>query len=160
MTGVQTCALPISAGPAWTRLTTILFAVVAVVTLALGVVLLVVGESPARPLGVTVTTLLGVAMGLQASVARFIAIKDVTTVVVTSTITGLAADSIFGSGKSRAGDGGSARRASAVVTILAGAAAGAALLQWHLGTGLLLAGGLIAAVTIVGGLHARGATAS
>lgn len=142
------------AGLAWTRLTTILFSVVAVVTLALAVLLIVDGEAPSRPVAVTVTTLLGGVMGLQASVARFIAIKDVTTVVVTSTITGLAADSIFGSGKSRSGDGGSGRRFTAVVAILAGAAAGAALLHWHLGAGLVLAGVLIGGVTIVGALHA------
>ena len=53
------------AGGAWTRLTTALFTLVAVVMLALAVVLLVVG-TPARPLEVTVTTLLGAAMGAQA----------------------------------------------------------------------------------------------
>ena len=73
-----------------------------------------------RWLALTVTTLLGGAMGAQAATARFIAVKDVTTVVVTSTITGLAADSVLGSGKG----GGSARRALAVVLILAGAAVG------------------------------------
>lgn len=148
-----------AAAAAWTRLTTILFAIVGLVTLALAVVLFVAGETPERPLGITVTTLLGAVMGLQAAVARFIAIKDVTTVVVTSTITGLAADSMLGSGKSRAGAGGSGRRFTAVVSILAGAAAGAALLQWHLGAGLLLAGVLIVGVTVVGALHARPASA-
>ena len=34
------------------------------------------------------------AMGMQAAAARHIAVKDVTTVVVTSTITGLAADTL------------------------------------------------------------------
>jgi len=136
---------------AWTRLTTLLFLLVALVTIALAVVLLVVGDAPGRALGVTVTTLVGAAMGVQAATARFIAVKDVTTVVVTSTITGLAADSVLGSGKG----GGSARRASAVVLILAGAALGAALLRWHLGAGLLAAGVLILGATVVGAAHAR-----
>lgn len=143
------------ASAAWTPLSTGLLAAVGVVTLALAIVLLVVGEEPERALGVTVTTLLGAVMGLQAATARFIAVKDVTTVVVTSTITGLAADSLLGSGKARAEGGGSGRRFLAVALILAGAAAGAALLHWHLGAGLVLAGVLILGVALVGGLHAR-----
>ncbi|MBZ5734668.1 DUF1275 domain-containing protein [Nocardioides sp. TRM66260-LWL] len=143
------------AGVAWTSRTTVLFALVGVVTLGLAVLLLVDGEEPARAVGVTVTTLLGAVMGVQAATARVIAVKDVTTVVVTSTITGLAADSVLGSGKARAAGGGSGRRFLAVALILAGAAAGAALLQWHLGAGLVLAGVLIVGVTLVGGLHAR-----
>jgi uncharacterized membrane protein YoaK (UPF0700 family) len=141
------------AGGAWTDLTTWLFATVGVVTLALAVALFVAGEEPARPLGITVTTLLGAAMGVQAATARFIAVKDVTTVVVTSTITGLAADSRFGSG---VGSGGhSVRRASAVVLILAGAAVGALLLRWHLGAGLVLAAAVILVATAVGAVHQR-----
>ncbi len=141
------------AAGAWTPLTTWLFGGVGLVTLALAVVLMVVGDDPARPLGVTVTTLLGAAMGAQAATARFIAVKDVTTVVVTSTITGLAADSWLGSGQGSGGH--SLRRALAVVLILAGAAAGAALLRWHLGAGLLLAALVILAATYVGAAHHR-----
>jgi uncharacterized membrane protein YoaK (UPF0700 family) len=138
------------AAGAWTGRTTVLFTLVALVVTGLGVTLLLVG-TPERWLQVTVTTLLGAAMGVQAATARFIAVKDVTTVVVTSTITGLAADSVLGSGKG----GGSSRRILAVVLILAGAAAGAALLHWHLGAGLILAGGVILLATLVGALHAR-----
>jgi uncharacterized membrane protein YoaK (UPF0700 family) len=138
------------AAGAWTTRTTVLFTLVGLVTLGLGVVLLL-EPGPPRWLQVTVTTLLGAAMGVQAATARFIAVKDVTTVVVTSTITGLAADSFLGGGKG----GGTSRRALAVVLILAGAAAGAALLHWHLGSGLLLAGGVVLVVTLVGALHGR-----
>jgi uncharacterized membrane protein YoaK (UPF0700 family) len=141
-----------SAG-AWTALTTWLFAGVGVVTLGLAVVLFVAGDEPGRGLGVVVTTLLGAAMGTQAATARFIAVKDVTTVVVTSTITGLAADSPLGSGQG----GGSVRRAAAVGLILLGAAVGAALLHWHLGAGLVLAGVVILVATGVGALHDRAA---
>lgn len=135
---------------AWTRLTTALFAFVALVMIALAVVLLLGGDTPTHPLQVTVTTLLGVAMGVQASAARFIGVKDVTTVVVTSTITGLAADSLLGSGRG----GGTGRRLLAVVLIIGGACVGAALLRWHLGAGLVLAGMIVATVTLVGALHA------
>lgn len=140
-------------GGAWTPLTTRLFGGVGLVTLALAVLLFATGDAPGRGLGVTVTTLLGGAMGVQAAAARFVAVKDVTTVVVTSTITGLAADSRLGSG---VGSGGhSVRRTTAVVLILAGAAAGALLLRWHLGAGLLLAGVVIVVATVVGGVHGR-----
>ncbi|WP_370248693.1 YoaK family protein [Nocardioides sp.] len=142
------------ATPGWSRITTVLFGLVAVVSLALTAVLLA-DETPVEPVALTVTALLGAAMGLQAAVARFLAVKDVTTVVVTSTITGLAADSRLGSGKAHADGGGSGRRFTAVVAILAGAAVGAALLQWHLGAGLGLAAALIAVTTLVGALHAR-----
>jgi uncharacterized membrane protein YoaK (UPF0700 family) len=137
------------AGPAWTRGTTVLFGAVAVLMLVLAVVLFVAGDEPARTVMVTVTTLAALAMGIQAAAARHIAIKDVTTVVVTSTLTGLAADSAFGSGKG----GGSVRRFAAVGLILLGAAVGALLLQAHLGWGLLVAGVLIATATAVGHLH-------
>jgi uncharacterized membrane protein YoaK (UPF0700 family) len=139
------------AGGAWTHLTTALLSGVGAVMLGLALWLLIGGEDPARGVQVTVTTLLGAAMGAQAATARFIAVKDVTTVVVTSTITGLAADSVLGSGKG----GGSSRRALAVALILAGAAVGAALLHWHLGAGLVLAGAIVLVATAVGSTHAK-----
>ena len=139
----------------WTGLTTTLFLSVGLVCLGLAGVLFAVGDHPDPAVGLPVTTLLGAAMGLQAATARFVAVKDVTTVVVTSTITGLAADSTLGSGRARAEGGGSGRRFLAVVLILAGAAAGAALLTIHVGAGLLLAAVLILAATLVGSTHGR-----
>ena len=140
-----------SAGPGWTGRTTVLFSIVTLVMLTIAVLLLVMEDDLSRPVGVSITTVLGAAMGVQAATARFIAVKDVTTVVVTSTITGLAADSVLGSGKG----GGSGRRASAVILILAGAFAGAGLLTWHLGSALLVAGAITAVVTLLGATHAR-----
>ncbi|WP_082552959.1 YoaK family protein [Phycicoccus sp. Root101] len=140
-----------SAGPGWTARTTVLFTIVGVLMLGVAALLLAIEEDVSPPLRVTVTTVLGAAMGIQAATARFIAVKDVTTVVVTSTLTGLAADSVLGSGKGA----GSARRTAAVILILAGAFAGGALLKWHLGGGLLLAGSITLAVTLLGALHAR-----
>ncbi|MDH2414984.1 YoaK family protein [Nocardioides sp. CER19] len=139
------------AGPAWSPRTTALFASVAVVMLALAAVLFAAGDEPARPVQVTVTTLAALAMGVQAAAARHVAVKDVTTVVVTSTITGLAADSPFGSGKG----GGTIRRFAAVALILVGAGIGVLLLKVHLGWALLLAGVVIAAATALGAWHER-----
>ncbi|MGZ4452223.1 MAG: DUF1275 family protein [Nocardioides sp.] len=136
----------------WHGRTTAIFGLVAFLMLALGLGLLLVDErTPSRAEEITVTTIAALAMGLQAAAARLVAVKDVTTVVVTSTITGLAADSYFGSGKG----GGTARRAIAVLAIIAGAVAGAALLKWHTGAGLLLAGVVIALATWIGDLHDR-----
>lgn len=135
----------------WSGRTTWLFASVGLVELALAGALLLAGDDPSRALGLVTTTLLGAAMGVQAATARFVAVKDVTTVVVTSTLTGLAADSVLGSGKG----GGSGRRALAVGLIVAGAAAGAALLRWHLAAGLVLAGAVVLGCTLVGAWHDR-----
>jgi uncharacterized membrane protein YoaK (UPF0700 family) len=66
---------------------------------------------------------LAVAMGIQNSTARKLAVPDLTTTVLTLTITGIAADSaIAGGSGSKAG-----RRLTAVGAMLAGAVAGAAL---------------------------------
>jgi len=135
----------------WHGRTTALFGSVAAIMLGLGVLLLVAGNHPPRAIEILSTTLAALAMGTQAATARVIAVKDVTTVVVTSTITGLAADSVFGSGRG----GGTVRRAIAILAILAGAAVGALLLKWHLGAGLLLAGVLIAAAAVIGDWHDR-----
>jgi uncharacterized membrane protein YoaK (UPF0700 family) len=139
------------AGPGWTRRTTVLFALVALTMLVVAAVLFALDDFT-EPVALTITTVLGAAMGVQAATARFIAVKDVTTVVVTSTITGLAADSVLGSGK---GTGQSLRRFSAVLLILAGAASGAALLKWELGAGLVLSGVITLVVTVLGAVHAR-----
>jgi len=140
----------------WSRATTVVLGIVGVVVLAVGVVLDVADE-PARPLEVTCTTLLGIAMGMQAAAARVVAVKDVTTVVVTSTLTGLAADSVLGAGTAQ---GASLRRAAAVVLIIAGAALGAALLKVNDGAGLAVAGAVILVVAVAGALHRRVAVAA
>lgn len=139
------------AASGWTGRITGLFAAVGLIMVALAIVLFLSDEELGETTGIFVSTLLAAAMGIQAAAARFIAVKDVTTVVVTSTITGLAADSFLGTGKG----GGSGRRSLAVVLILAGAAVGAATIQVHLGLGLLIAGVIALGVTIAGAAHAR-----
>lgn len=67
---------------------------------------------------------LGIAMGIQNATARKLAVPDMTTTVLTLTITGTAADSSLAGGKgSLAG-----RRFIAVATMLVGALIGAALI--------------------------------
>ena len=86
---------------------------------------------------------LGAAMGIQNAAARKIAVPDLTTTVLTLTITGIAADSALAGGPgSKAGS-----RLTAVVTMLAGALIGALLVR-HAPIWYPLA---IALVTIVSG---------
>ena len=119
----------------WSRRTTLLLGLVAVVQVALYILLLVAGDHPAHAVMVTTTTAAAAGMGVQAATARHLAVKDLSTVVVTSTLTGLAADSVLGSNKAPWRGGGTVRRLAAVTLILLGALAGAVLLQAQLGLG-------------------------
>ncbi len=81
-----------------------------------------VGPSGAGRFGIIV--LLGVGTGLQNATVRRLAIPDLTTTVLTLTITGLAADSALAGGDHPR----QARRLSSVVAMLAGALVGGALM--------------------------------
>ncbi|GIG28884.1 YoaK family protein [Cellulomonas marina] len=124
----------------WSGRSTGTFAATGVLALGLGVAALLEPPAERTVWAFAVTTVLAVAMGLQAATARRLAVKDVTTVVVTSTLTGLAADSRLAGGTGA----GWARRLLAVVLILAGAGVGALLLhvggQSGVGTGMVIAG--------------------
>ncbi|MER7282645.1 YoaK family protein [Dactylosporangium sp. NPDC000244] len=137
----------------WSWRTTGLLTLTAGLLLACGAVLLGVTD-PAKSMQVTVATVLGAAMGVQAATARHIAVKDVTTVVVTSTITAWAAGLTLPPA-AHADQGLGTRRVTAVVLILGGAAVGAALLHWHASAGLLVAGLIVAAVAVLGGRISR-----
>ncbi|WP_405192082.1 YoaK family protein [Streptomyces anthocyanicus] len=97
---------------------------------------------------------LALAMGAQAATARHLAVRDVTTVVVTSTLTGLAADSRLGAARGR----GALRRTAAVALIVAGAAAGALLCQVHEGLAVAAAACVVLAVTALGSRAAPATT--
>ncbi|WP_062132270.1 YoaK family protein [Demequina aestuarii] len=129
----------------WSHKTTVLFSIVSAVLVASAITAAIESELP-HVLTFAITTALGAAMGLQAAVARHIAVKDVTTVVVTSTITGLAADSFAG------GEGLNfwKRRMGAILLIGAGACVGALLLQVDISVGMLASALITVTVTIVG----------
>jgi uncharacterized membrane protein YoaK (UPF0700 family) len=88
--------------------------------------------------GDTVIALLAIAMGVRNATVRRIAVPDLTTTVLTMTLTGLAADSTLfgGSGK------GTTRRSAAVLAMLAGALVGALLLKTSLALPLAVAAAL------------------
>ena len=80
-------------------------------------------RGPIKIYGVIAAT--GLAMGLRNAVVRRIAIPDMTTTVLTLTVTGIAADSSLAGGNNPRWQ----RRSGAVVAMLLGAAAGAAMVQ-------------------------------
>ncbi|MFI9617021.1 YoaK family protein [Streptomyces sp. NPDC052023] len=92
-------------------------------------------------------TLTGLAMGLRNGTVRKLAVRDMTTTVLTLTLTGLAADSSLAGGSNP----GLGRRLLSVVTMLAGALLGAWLVLHHgLGWPLLAATAGATAATALG----------
>jgi uncharacterized membrane protein YoaK (UPF0700 family) len=109
-------------------------------------------STPADPaLGYPVTAMLAVAMGIQAGTARHIAVTDVTTVVITSTLAAHAFDSRFGRSTGQTWF----RRLAAVVLLALGALAGAALLLIAFWLGLALAALLLVVVAVLGTVGSR-----
>jgi uncharacterized membrane protein YoaK (UPF0700 family) len=92
--------------------------------------------------GDLIIALLAFAMGVRNATVRQLKVADLTTTVLTMTLTGLAADSPLGGGAGK----GSWRRGAAVVSMLAGAVAGALLLKADLAL-VLLAAALLALAT-------------
>jgi uncharacterized membrane protein YoaK (UPF0700 family) len=91
------------------------------------------GDLQAAPLPLYIVIVLtGLALGLRNATVRRLAIPDLTTTVLTLTLTGLAADSPLGGGSGA----GASRRLLAVAAMLAGAGLGAALLRFSVATPL------------------------
>lgn len=129
----------------WWHLNTVLFGFVGLVLLAATIVAFSCTNRP-EWLTLVITGALGLAMGTQAGSARHIGVADVTTVVVTSTIVGLAFDSVFGGG----GNKNWARRLLAIVLIALGAFVGAHLLTLGIGFGMLLSATITLVVAVLG----------
>ena len=93
-----------------------------------------------------------VAMGLRNAVVRKLAVPDLTTTVLTMTITGLAADSSLAGGHGPRW----ARRALSILAMFAGALAGAVLLRrFGLPRSLVVAALMVAALSFNLRSHAR-----
>ncbi|NEB02597.1 YoaK family protein [Streptomyces sp. SID13726] len=125
----------------WARLT------LAAEALLLGASAVVAFAAPGAT--VTVYTLIAVtafAMGLRNATVRRLGVPDLTTTVLTMTLTGLAADSRAGGGPGTR----SPRRTASVIAMVAGAALGAWLVLHHgLGIPLAVAAGLVAVLAVV-----------
>ncbi|QJU60680.1 DUF1275 domain-containing protein [Sphingomonas sp. AP4-R1] len=109
----------------------------------------VASQSP-DPALFAIIALTGLAMGFRNATIRSLKVADLTTTVLTLTLTGIAADS----GAAGGGNPNWGRRIAAVIAIFAGAAIGAWLL-FHVGLAapLAVAGGLVLLGTIACALH-------
>jgi uncharacterized membrane protein YoaK (UPF0700 family) len=120
----------------WNR--AVLLSVGTSIQLGLLAVAIVVAAEASSPMAASsrysLIAILGLAMGVQNAVARKLAVPDLTTTVLTMTITGMTADSsLAGGGGSKVG-----RRLVAILSMLLGALVGAVLvlhgmLVWPLG---------------------------
>jgi uncharacterized membrane protein YoaK (UPF0700 family) len=114
------------------------------------VITLVTDDDKGRSAKVAVAALCALAMGIQNTAARRIAVPDLTTTVLTMTLTGFAADA------RRSGVAVITRRALAVLTMFAGAIVGALLvLHTRLAWALAVALFLLAIVTVAAALQSR-----
>jgi uncharacterized membrane protein YoaK (UPF0700 family) len=121
--------------------------------LAAAVVLAIAGGgAPAAGYRYALIAALGICMGIQNAAARAIAVPDLTTTVLTLTITGIAADSALAGGSgSKIG-----RRMVPIVTMLAGALLGTVLIRHAQGyDSLIIALAAIVTGGVVSGLLGR-----
>ena len=124
----------------WARLT------LAAEALLLGVSAVVAFAAPgATATAYTLIAVTAFAMGLRNATVRRLGIPDLTTTVLTMTLTGLAADSRAGGGPGTR----SPRRTASVVAMVVGAGAGAWLVLHHgLALPLAIAAGLVAVLAV------------
>src|SRR6267143_1346780 len=108
------------------------------------------GLSIARSAAALGAFAIGATMGIRNATVRKLSERDLTTTVLTLTITGLAADSSLANG----GNPGWTRRAASVVLMFAGAGVGAWLLRYSVALPVAVAG----AVSALCALGARRAT--
>jgi uncharacterized membrane protein YoaK (UPF0700 family) len=102
---------------------------------AAAIVAMAIDVGPGKFSGDAVIALLALAMGVRNATVRRLGVPDLTTTVLTMTLTGLAADSRLAGGSGE----GSVRRISAVLAMLLGAVTGALLLKISLVPPLLAA---------------------
>jgi uncharacterized membrane protein YoaK (UPF0700 family) len=120
----------------------------AIETCLLAIAALVAATTTVHPGNATAYVLIflmACAMGLRNAIVRSIAVPDLTTTVLTMTLTGFAAESRLAGGSGK----GSLRRLSAVLAMLAGAVAGAVLLKVSVSVPLGLAAVLALATWLV-----------
>lgn len=134
---------------AWTALTTGTIGVNAVVLAAVATGLLVRPVDGDSVGGIAAAATIAVVMGAQASVARFLAVTDMTTVVVTSTITSYASETLFKGGLVWF----THRRLWAVVAIFAGALAGGLMMKAHISIPVYVAAAAMLVCAVVGHLR-------
>ncbi|MDH6197860.1 uncharacterized membrane protein YoaK (UPF0700 family) [Mycobacterium frederiksbergense] len=133
----------------WDTRITVLLGAGALILLVLTAAVVVTGDGPGATGQVVIATAIAAVMGQQAMVARALAVKDMTTVVVTSTLASLAGETWPGGVRGALGN----RRLAAILVIFLGAVIGAVLLRLHIAVPLGLAAVLTCAVVIAGHLR-------
>ncbi|MFF7542723.1 YoaK family protein [Streptomyces canus] len=125
----------------WVRLT------LAAEAVLLGISAVVAFAAPgATATAYTLIAVTAFAMGLRNATVRKLGVPDLTTTVLTMTLTGLAADSRAGGGSGIR----SPRRTASVIAMVAGATLGAWLVLHHgLGIPLAISAGLVAVLAVV-----------
>jgi uncharacterized membrane protein YoaK (UPF0700 family) len=132
--------------PVWKPVVTAVFVVSACAMTAAATILALFHVSGPSALGIAVAASIAMLMGAQAATARALAVADMTTVVVTSTITAYAAETLFNPGLGWL----THRRLWAVLAIFAGAVTGALLMKIDISVPVYLAAGATAVVALVG----------
>jgi uncharacterized membrane protein YoaK (UPF0700 family) len=135
--------------PGWDIRITMLLTAGAAVLVALTIVAVVTSDAVSPPLQVAMATATAAVMGQQAMVARALAVKDMTTVVVTSTLASLAGETWV----DRRSGAITNRRLGAIGIIFLGAIAGALLLRIHIAVPFGLAAGVTVLVVLAGHLR-------
>ena len=130
--------------PGWNARVTILLTIGTAVLIASGVLITRTDTHP-EWIRIAIACAIAFQMGSQALIARFLAVKDMTTVVVTSTLASLAGESFFSS-KNRLWN----RRLAAVAVLFCGAVAGAGLMHLHHSVPVFVSAVITATLTILG----------
>ncbi|WP_104161903.1 YoaK family protein [Arthrobacter sp. ZGTC212] len=147
MLGAALAGRMLRKGPeGWSWRTSVALTVVAGGLTALAMFVAVADVQGNATLGSLTTSSMATVMGVQAATAKRLKVAEITTVVVTSTITGLASDSRLAGGNSQFWQ----RRALAIALILLGAVAGAAALKVDLWLGLAVSAAISIAVAVMG----------
>ncbi|TFI42473.1 DUF1275 domain-containing protein [Rhodococcus sp. 1R11] len=131
----------------WNRTITLLLAAGTFVLVGAAVATFIIGPDLPHAAGIVVAAVIALQMGVQACIARKLAVRDMTTVVVTSTLTSLAGEDFVRGGKTAVFN----RRAGAIVVIFLGAVVGTLLLHFvHMSAAISLSALLTGSVTVIG----------
>lgn len=134
---------------AWNTTVTAAFAASAALLAAAATALAVVDIRGGSAVGIAIAATIAAVMGAQAANARFLSVTDMTTVVVTSTITAYASETLHQRGRKPF----THRRLWAILAILGGAVAGALLMKLHISVPVYLSAATTAVVAAVGHIY-------
>ncbi|WP_309070917.1 YoaK family protein [Arthrobacter sp.] len=137
----------------WSGTVTLLLLFAGLILISVGLLAFLSQDQPDSTTQLIMSSLAAAAMGAQAYVARKLAVREMTTVVVTSTLTALAGEAFFHRGMK----GLLNRRIAAILAILLGAAMGAFLIKISIGLAMSASGTIIIAVALLGHWAAKNA---